>query len=62
VLNKLLSLHRTLKLNKMKLSTIIIFIELLEAKQENETITFEEQSKLNFFIERAEQLIYKHSV
>ena len=46
----------------MKLSKIIQIIEVLESKQENGTITFDEQSRLNFFIERAEQLIYKHSV
>ena len=43
----------------MNLTTIITMIEILENKQENGTITFEEQSKLNFLIERAEEKIYK---
>jgi len=35
-------------------------IEALETKQENGTITFDEQAKLCFLIERVEQLIYKY--
>lgn len=35
-------------------------IVALEKKQENGTITLDEQSRLCFLIERVEQLIYKH--
>jgi hypothetical protein len=34
-------------------------IENLENKQESGTITFEESARLNYLIERVEQLIYK---
>lgn len=44
----------------MKLQLLLNQIEELESKQESGTITFEEQSKLNFLIERVEQLIYKY--
>jgi hypothetical protein len=40
------------------MKALILIIEVLERKQENGTITFEEQQKLHWAIEKFEEKLY----